>query len=123
MSSNLEKHGEQISEMSTQSLLTQEDKVKSSNIPNAPIFAAWNHLSGKSLAAFKIQVLGKVSENLVTLWETMKNHPPAYQKVERVFMTTNQDSDGILFKSRLKRYWQSASADTYKSAYYPLKIP
>ena len=53
--------GTQISAMSTQSLLTKEDKEKSSNIPNAPRFMAVNHLPGKSLAAFKRQGLGKVS--------------------------------------------------------------
>ena len=110
--------GKPISEMSTQSLLTQENRVKSSN---APRFTAWAPLSGKSLSSFRQQGLGKVSENLVSLWELMKNDPPAYQKVERVFVSTNQDSEGLLLKIHLKKYWQSASSVTYKSVFYSVK--
>ena len=61
--------------------------------------------------------MGEVSENLVGLWEIVKNDSPVYQEIERAFLTANQDAMGLLFKSHLQKYWRDASADTYKSVF------
>ena len=82
--------------MSIKSLLTQEDCVKSSNIAKAPRFAAGDPLSKKSLASIRKEGLGKISENLVSMRELMKRDSPVYQKVERVFVATNQECEGLI---------------------------
>ena len=104
--------------MPTKSLLTQEDSVESVNIANAPRFAAGNPLSGKSLEPIRQEGLDKISENLASMWELMKHDSPAYQKVDRVFVSANQDAGDLLLKSRLKRRWQWCSATTHKSVLF-----
>ena len=65
ISSNVAKPGE-ISEMSAESLITQEEKAKQRNISNAPIISAGGHLSKGSLASYKRKDMGGISESLVS---------------------------------------------------------
>ena len=71
--------------MPTKSLITKEDRAIHYNAPNAPRFRAGGplSLSKKPLASYKRHELGRVSENLVALWEIVKNDSQAYRKIER----------------------------------------
>ena len=80
MSSNLEKPGG-ISEMSAVPLITQEEKAKQYNISNAPRISDGDPRSKRSLASYERNDMGEVSENLVSLWEIVKNGPPVYLEI------------------------------------------
>ena len=113
--------GKQISEMSTESLRTQEEKAIQYNVSNAPRIRDGGPLSKRSLASYKREDMGEVSENLAPSWGIVKNDPPVYRQIERAFPATNKDVEGLLFKSHLQKYRLTASADTYKSASYSLR--
>ena len=101
MSSNMEKPGE-ANLGNVGGIINNPRRIaKQRNISNVPRISAWNPLSKGTLGPYKRKGMGKISENLASLWEIAKNDPPVYLKIERAFLPTNQDTNGLLFKSHL----------------------
>ena len=83
MSSNMEKQGGgggQISEISAESLITQGEKPNNETYQTSTRISAGDPLSKGPLASYKRKYMGKISGNIASLWEIVKNDSPVYQK-------------------------------------------
>ena len=86
--------GNHISEMPAQSLIKQEEKTNRRNIESALRFRAGKPLFKGSLSSFKRKDMDKVSANLVSLWELVKNDSPIYTDMVGNFLSSNTDTSG-----------------------------
>ena len=107
--------------MSVKSLISQQDRAQTDNLPNAPKFAAGKVISEKTLAEFKRIEMGKFSDLLIGLWGNVKLESPVYKKVDVAFLTENRDNSGLLYKNHLKRRWKFASPSTNRQTFYNMK--
>ena len=72
-----------ISETSAKTLLTQEEKAKQYNVAKVLRISPCNPLSKGPVASYKRKDMGGIADDLVALWEIVKNDSPVYQKIER----------------------------------------
>ena len=113
--------GKPISEMSANSLSTQEEKINKTTLKMLPGLGSVNLSINGQWHLTKAKISGGISEDLDSLWEIVKNDSPAYRKIASTFIASNADAGGRLLKCHLKKYWKSGSPDAYKSVFNSLR--
>ena len=100
---------------------TQEEKAKQYSTPNALRPRPGKPLSKGPISSYQRKDSKKIDEDLVSLWEQVKNDSPAYQRIERSRASSKPEVGGSILKCHLRKYWASGSPDTYKAVPYSLR--